>query len=38
MLPGFVSTPMTDVVPDKVKEYFKSAIPMNRFGDADGNY
>lgn len=38
MLPGFTTTPMTDIVPDKVKEYFKSTIPMNRFADSDGKY
>ncbi|MHC4415603.1 MAG: 3-oxoacyl-[acyl-carrier-protein] reductase [Planctomycetota bacterium] len=30
--PGFIVTEMTDVLPDKVKEYAKNAIPMNRFG------
>ncbi|MBN2210246.1 MAG: 3-oxoacyl-ACP reductase FabG, partial [Sedimentisphaerales bacterium] len=30
--PGFIQTQMTDVLPDKVKEYAKMAIPMNRFG------
>jgi 3-oxoacyl-[acyl-carrier protein] reductase len=33
--PGFIATEMTDVLPDKVKEYAKEAIPMSRFGDAD---
>jgi len=32
--PGFIATEMTDVLPDKVKEYAREAIPMNRFGDA----
>jgi 3-oxoacyl-[acyl-carrier protein] reductase len=30
--PGFIQTQMTDVLPDKVKEFAKMAIPMNRFG------
>jgi len=33
--PGFVVTEMTDVLPDKAKEYAKAAIPMNRFGQVD---
>jgi 3-oxoacyl-[acyl-carrier protein] reductase len=32
--PGFIATEMTDVLPDKVKEYAKETIPMNRFGDS----
>jgi 3-oxoacyl-[acyl-carrier protein] reductase len=31
--PGFIATEMTDVLPDKVKEYAKATIPMNRFGE-----
>ncbi|XP_025418590.1 estradiol 17-beta-dehydrogenase 8 [Sipha flava] len=34
VLPGFTITPMTDIVPDKVKDHFKSAIPLNRFADS----
>ncbi len=30
--PGFIQTQMTNVLPDKVKEFAKMAIPMNRFG------
>ncbi len=30
--PGFITTDMTDVLPDKAKDYAKSAIPMNKFG------
>jgi len=30
--PGFVTTDMTDVLPDKVKETVKPMIPMQRFG------
>lgn len=33
--PGFVVTEMTDVLPDRVKEYAKTAIPMNRFGQVE---
>ncbi len=30
--PGFITTEMTDVLPDRVKETVKPLIPMNRFG------
>jgi 3-oxoacyl-[acyl-carrier protein] reductase len=30
--PGFVETPMTDVLPDKVKEELKTRIPLGRMG------
>lgn len=30
--PGFITTDMTDILPDKVKEIVKPLIPMNRFG------
>ena len=32
--PGFVATPMTDVLPDKVKEELKVRIPLGRMGSA----
>jgi len=32
ILPGFIKTPMTDVVPDKVKEAFEAQIPLGGFG------
>src|SRR3974377_2121116 len=32
--PGFVETPMTDVLPDKVKEELKTRIPLGRMGTA----
>ena len=32
--PGFISTPMTDVLPDKVKEELKVRIPLGRMGSA----
>lgn len=30
--PGFVESPMTDVLPDKVKEVLKTRIPLGRMG------
>jgi 3-oxoacyl-[acyl-carrier protein] reductase len=30
--PGFIETPMTDVLPDKVKEGLKTRIPLGRMG------
>ena len=30
--PGFIETPMTDVLPDKVKEELKQRIPLGRMG------
>jgi 3-oxoacyl-[acyl-carrier protein] reductase len=30
--PGFIETPMTDVLPDKVKEELKQRIPLGRLG------
>ena len=30
--PGFVESPMTDVLPDKVKEELKTRIPLGRMG------
>jgi 3-oxoacyl-[acyl-carrier protein] reductase len=30
--PGFIATPMTDVLPDKVKEELKVRIPLGRMG------
>jgi 3-oxoacyl-[acyl-carrier protein] reductase len=32
--PGFIETPMTDVLPDKVKEELKVRIPLGRMGSA----
>ena len=32
--PGFIETPMTDVLPDKVKEELKTQIPLGRMGSA----
>jgi 3-oxoacyl-[acyl-carrier protein] reductase len=30
--PGFIATPMTDVLPDTVKEEVKARIPLGRMG------
>jgi 3-oxoacyl-[acyl-carrier protein] reductase len=35
LAPGFIETPMTDVVPDKVREKAVSAIPLGRVGQPD---
>jgi len=32
--PGFIATPMTDVLPEKVKEDLKARIPLGRMGSA----
>jgi 3-oxoacyl-[acyl-carrier protein] reductase len=32
--PGFIATPMTDVLPDKVKDELKNRIPLGRMGTA----
>jgi|SRR3984957_14813825 len=32
--PGFIATPMTDVLPDKVKDELKNRIPLGRMGSA----
>jgi len=32
--PGFIETPMTDVLPDKVKDELKTRIPLGRMGSA----
>lgn len=31
--PGFISTDMTDVLPDKIKDEYKQLIPCRRFGE-----
>ena len=36
MLPGFTVTPMTDVVPDKIKERVCQTIPLGRMGSPEG--
>ena len=33
--PGFVISPLTDVIPDKLREQALSAIPLGRFADPD---
>lgn len=30
--PGFIQTPMTDVLPEKIKEEMKGAVPLGHFG------
>jgi len=35
VLPGFTVSPMTDMIPENIKEFFKTAIPMNRFADSE---
>lgn len=35
VLPGFIQSPMTKVIPDKVKEKFVKMISLGRFGDAE---
>jgi len=32
--PGFIATPMTDVLSDKVKDELKNRIPLGRMGSA----
>lgn len=36
VLPGFIETPMTDTVPEKLKSKFVSLIPVGRFGQPEG--
>jgi NAD(P)-dependent dehydrogenase (short-subunit alcohol dehydrogenase family) len=38
VLPGFTITPMTDVVPDKVKQLVTAMIPLGRMGNPEGMY
>merc|ERR1712112_632371 len=33
ILPGFIKTPMTEVVPEKVKKLLIGQIPLGHFGD-----
>jgi 3-oxoacyl-[acyl-carrier protein] reductase len=33
--PGFIKTPMTDVLPDALKEKYLAQIPAGRFGEPD---
>ncbi|XP_060842259.1 estradiol 17-beta-dehydrogenase 8 [Rhopalosiphum padi] len=35
VLPGFTVSPMTDMIPGNIKEFFKTAIPMNRFAESE---
>ncbi|KRT80258.1 dehydrogenase [Oryctes borbonicus] len=36
ILPGFIRTPMTETIPDKVKIKLLSTIPLNRYGQPEG--
>ena len=36
VLPGMIATPMTDAVPDKVREKAVKMIPLGRFGKPEG--
>lgn len=38
ILPGFIKSPMTDAVPEKVQEKFMGMIPCGRFGQPEGKY
>jgi 17beta-estradiol 17-dehydrogenase / 3alpha(17beta)-hydroxysteroid dehydrogenase (NAD+) / 3-oxoacyl-[acyl-carrier protein] reductase alpha subunit len=35
VIPGFINTPMTETVPDKVKDLVTSQIAMRRFGEVN---
>lgn len=35
VLPGFTVTPMTDMIPENIKDHFKSIIPLKRFADSE---
>lgn len=37
VLPGFIKSPMSDAIPDKIKSKFLPLIPLGRFGSASGN-
>lgn len=36
VLPGFITSPMTDKVPQKVKDIMTGQCALKRFGDAEG--
>ena len=36
VLPGFIETPMTDVIPEKIIEKVKFLIPQGRLGKPEG--
>lgn len=38
ILPGLIKSPMTDAVPEKVREKFLAQIPCGRFGEPEGKY
>ena len=35
VIPGFVKTPMTDAIPDKVRDLMLSTIALHRFGEPE---
>jgi 17beta-estradiol 17-dehydrogenase/3alpha(17beta)-hydroxysteroid dehydrogenase (NAD+) len=35
VLPGFTITPMTDMIPENIREHFKSVIPLKRFANSE---
>ncbi|XP_016658847.1 estradiol 17-beta-dehydrogenase 8-like isoform X1 [Acyrthosiphon pisum] len=35
VLPGFTTTPMTDMIPENIREHFKSVIPLKRFANSE---
>lgn len=37
VLPGFVQSPMTDKIPDHIKQIFLQACALKRFGKPEGN-
>uniref|UniRef100_A0A224XIX0 Putative mitochondrial/plastidial beta-ketoacyl-acp reductase n=1 Tax=Panstrongylus lignarius TaxID=156445 RepID=A0A224XIX0_9HEMI len=37
VVPGFIESPMTDLVPEKVKNLFLARIPLGRLGKPEGN-
>lgn len=36
VLPGYIETPFTEKIPDKIKELVKQTCPMKRFGKPEG--
>lgn len=36
VLPGLIETPMTETIPDKVKQKLLATIPFNRYGKPEG--
>lgn len=36
VLPGFIKSPMTDKIPDKIKDIFLQSCALKRFGEPEG--